>query len=394
MKKSFLLSIAMILVIQLVYTQTNLLTEDFETDGEGSRYTSNNFDVGCNDFFERYTNGGGNCLSNEPTNVSGTYYWAGEDVDQASGGTGIVTINALNVTGYTLEMDVMLACGRCNDGRFEPDDELLFQYNIDGGGWVTFAAFYGNNDVSLNGNLTEDADLDGSHDVGGAEISSSDFTDWNFSIPATGNSLEIRFIMGQSTGTEEVMLDNIRINSTMLPVELTQFSLSETENGAVSILWQTASEKNNDYFTIERSMDALSWEVIAQVDGTGDSFEITNYKIMDARPYFGVSYYRLKQTDFNGEFSYSNVETIQVTQTQDKNISIYPTPSVHELNIQADAGELNELVLTDLRGQNIYTFTKADHLSDTHIKINIEHIPSGLYLLKTKSSIKKVLINH
>ncbi|MGK0388549.1 MAG: hypothetical protein ACI94Y_001279 [Maribacter sp.] len=188
-KKKLLLYSFVIFALQLSNAQINLLTEDFETDGEASRYTSNTFFDSCNDLFARSTNGGVYCMTNEPTNISGTFYWAGEDCDVASGSTGILTLSPVNVTGFNLEMKVMLAVERPNENRFEANDELLFQYNMDGGGWNNFVTFYGTNDIGGAGNLVQDAGLNGIPDAGGLEIVSSDFADLTFAIPVTGNSL-------------------------------------------------------------------------------------------------------------------------------------------------------------------------------------------------------------
>ncbi|MEQ8243222.1 T9SS type A sorting domain-containing protein [Fulvivirga sp.] len=84
-----------------------------------------------------------------------------------------------------------------------------------------------------------------------------------------------------------------------LPIELLAFSAIVNET-RVELDWSTASELNNDYFTIERSSDGLSFESVATVTGAGNSSETLNYSFVDRNPLFGKSYYRLKQTDFDG----------------------------------------------------------------------------------------------
>ncbi|MEQ9166592.1 MAG: T9SS type A sorting domain-containing protein, partial [Fulvivirga sp.] len=85
----------------------------------------------------------------------------------------------------------------------------------------------------------------------------------------------------------------------VLPIELLAFSAIVNEI-RVELDWSTASELNNDYFTIERSSDGLSFEPVATVTGAGNSSETLNYSFVDRNPLFGKSYYRLKQTDFDG----------------------------------------------------------------------------------------------
>jgi hypothetical protein len=217
MKHLIYLPLTILLLCGVSFTgSAQLLTESFETDGEGSRYTSNPFQVAC-DFFLRDDNTVG-CLTNNPTGLNGSFYWTGEDTDSNPDltGTGILTLNPLAVTGFALDVDVLLGIGRPNDGRFEPLDELLFQYNMDGGGWITFGAFYGSNDglPASTGNLVQDTDLDGFYNVGAPEINDFAMQNFNFTIPATGNSVQVRFVMGQEAGTEEIMVDYIRINGT------------------------------------------------------------------------------------------------------------------------------------------------------------------------------------
>ena len=87
--------------------------------------------------------------------------------------------------------------------------------------------------------------------------------------------------------------------STLLPIELTFFNVN-IKDGKVNIVWQTASEESNDYFTIERSVNGINFEPIAKVVGSGNSSQALNYKYIDNNPLSGVAYYRLRQTDYSG----------------------------------------------------------------------------------------------
>ena len=331
----------------------NLLTESFETDGEGTRYTSNFFNTGGCDYFIR-DNSTASCLTNNPTGTDGSFYWTGEDCDAASGGTGILTLNALLVTGFDLDMDVLIAVGRFNDGRFEADDELLFQYNIDGDGWNTFGAFYGSfAGGPFNNDLFQDTDLDGAGNSTGIEITSNGFINVNMPIPATGNSLQIRVIMGQNQGTEEIMIDNIRIEGMVaMPIDLTGFSVRKMEEDKVKINWQTASEENNEYFSVQRSSDGSSWEEINKINGAGNSTLTIDYSIVDEKPFSGVSYYRLKQVDFNGDYEFSNIKSVRL-EIPNSRYSIYPNPTFsNQINIKIP-NDNTEIQILDASGKVI-----------------------------------------
>ncbi|HSV76459.1 MAG TPA: hypothetical protein VLH37_05450 [Bacteroidales bacterium] len=88
-----------------------------------------------------------------------------------------------------------------------------------------------------------------------------------------------------------------------LPIELLSFSVNA---GTESVLlnWETATETNNDFFTIERSTDVQNWEILGYVDGAGNSNKPLSYSFTDSQPLEGISYYRLKQTDFDGKYEY------------------------------------------------------------------------------------------
>ncbi len=94
-----------------------------------------------------------------------------------------------------------------------------------------------------------------------------------------------------------------------LPISLLYFN-AEPNGNKVDVSWATASEINNDYFTVEKSTDAADFIPIATVDGAGNSSSTLDYFFPDYNPVHGISYYRLKQTDFDGQFSYSPIVTV------------------------------------------------------------------------------------
>ena len=99
-------------------------------------------------------------------------------------------------------------------------------------------------------------------------------------------------------------------NSNPLPVSLLSFT-GECLDKTVEVKWITASELNNDFFTIERSTDAMNWQTISTVTGAGNSNSITHYSVIDINKNFHTSYYRLKQTDFDGTSTSSSIITVR-----------------------------------------------------------------------------------
>jgi len=115
----------------------------------------------------------------------------------------------------------------------------------------------------------------------------------------------------------------------LLPIELVYFNLQREDN-KVNINWQTATELNNDYFTIERSHNGYDYESIGTMLGAGNSSNQISYTFTDNDPINGISYYRLMQTDYNGDYEIFNPASISFEQSSyfllEQNVSIYPNP--------------------------------------------------------------------
>ena len=143
------------------------------------------------------------------------------------------------------------------------------------------------------------------------------------SITVTGVSSFSPFTFGSATG------------SNPLPVDLVSFNARE-ENDKVLLDWQTASELNNDFFEIQRSEDGENWMVIGEVDGNGTINEVIEYGYTDARPLFGSSYYRLRQVDFDGQFEYSPVRSVNIQHSgRSLEVTLYPNPTTGDnINIR------------------------------------------------------------
>lgn len=129
-----------------------------------------------------------------------------------------------------------------------------------------------------------------------------------------------------------------------LPIELLSFNAS-LNGDKVDLKWVTATEINNDYFTVEKSRDGQNFVEVLNMDGAGNSTTKIEYVNYDLNPYNGISYYRLKQTDFNGQYSYSNIVSVKYNLEGNPTISIYPNPS--------DVGATTYLSLEDFKDQEV-----------------------------------------
>lgn len=116
-----------------------------------------------------------------------------------------------------------------------------------------------------------------------------------------------------------------------LPVELLRFKVARAGSTAV-LNWATATESDNDYFSIERSIDGVHFETLGQVKGAGNSSVEQRYAYTDRKPLGGLNYYRLRQTDFNGKTSYSAIESVQFDE-QAATLTLYPNPVSKDLTV-------------------------------------------------------------
>ena len=140
-----------------------------------------------------------------------------------------------------------------------------------------------------------------------------------------------------------------------LPVELLSFDAKSNGN-VVDISWQTASEKNCANFSVEKSQDGNYFIELIQVKGAGNSSTTHFYQVTDRDPYSGLSYYRLKQTDYNGSYYYSNIVPVKFNGSEVA-LSVYPTPSSGDFNISIKGIKGKEvlLVIRNMLGQEFYS---------------------------------------
>lgn len=117
---------------------------------------------------------------------------------------------------------------------------------------------------------------------------------------------------------------------TPLPISLLLFQAEFNHENFVEVSWITSSEMNNDFFTIEKSVDGLNWTIVTTLNGAGNSNQELKYQIIDIEPFQGISYYRLMQTDFDGNFEIFDPVAVKnglvISDVVDENVSIYPNP--------------------------------------------------------------------
>jgi hypothetical protein len=167
-----------------------------------------------------------------------------------------------------------------------------------------------------------------------------------------------------------------------LPLSIELLSFSGYNKVYENVLeWQTASETNNNYFTIEKNEDGNEWEVIGKVKGAGSSTNAHSYSFLDAHSYNGINYYRLKQTDYACNFTYSQIISIKSAITNPQSaIVIYPNPASDIITIRGNMGKLSadtqvRVVIYDVLGQEVFN-SQFSHPTGDYLQREILH-PAG-----------------
>jgi len=175
------------------------------------------------------------------------------------------------------------------------------------------------------------------------------------------------------------------IGASALPVELLGFS-GKAENNVVKLKWSTASELNNDYFEIRRSLNGVTFETIGTVDGNGNSSNLIDYSFTDGSPASGANFYQLRQVDFDGAAEDHHVITVDNNFVREGvSMTIYPNPATQDnLNFIIQSGDDHtpfHLKIVDLSGRIFHSETIDPEFSFVgKIQAN-EQMKSGIYYL-------------
>ncbi|MCO6489485.1 MAG: T9SS type A sorting domain-containing protein [Phaeodactylibacter sp.] len=173
--------------------------------------------------------------------------------------------------------------------------------------------------------------------------------------------------------------------SLVLPVELAQFAASFDE-GQVGLAWQTATERDNAGFDIQRSADGRSWQTLAFLPGHGTTQQERSYSYTDGRPLSGINYYRLKQIDYDGQFEYSRIVSVTVNGKND-GIHFYPNPAEGSVTLAFEASHSGDavLILYNAVGQAAMVRRLSLEPGAFQTDIELDGLPGGMYLVEMRA---------
>ena len=267
--------------------------------------------------------------------------------------------------------------------------EIFFGVGTNGGGLGTRVF-----DISLEGVIEQAAfDILADPQSGGSSATAVQKT---FTTTVFDETMNI--FLDASTGANRPKISAIELIpqvgcgiGTIFPIELAVFEAKRLGDG-IAIRWETTSEINNDYFTIERSSDGAAFREILRVDALGNSQELATYNAMDTEPIEGLNYYRLKQTDVDGKFTYSQVVLVAFYRG---GLNVYPNPlrKGEALTVTFDLTERTQVSfrLNNMLGQQIFHQRKDLAKGSYEEILKVRDLRQGYYILTARIGQKTIV---
>lgn len=175
------------------------------------------------------------------------------------------------------------------------------------------------------------------------------------------------------------------VTNSILPLRFISFN-AESKTSDIQLSWVTADEINNSYFEVQRSVDGIHFNAIAFVDKKKYAGTEQQYNFSDATPFNGTNYYRLKQVDMNGSYSYSAI--ISVLAKADNNLIAAVSNPVTNSRLKLSIQHATLINIYNASGSLVYSKTMAAGIQE----INVTAFSKGVYLVKANSEILKILI--
>lgn len=175
-------------------------------------------------------------------------------------------------------------------------------------------------------------------------------------------------------------------NSSPLPVSLINFEAGWVGH-YVNLSWVTGSETNNDFYTIERSKNGFEFTMVGMVNGAGTSTSENRYSLTDFESFEGLMYYRLKQTDYNGQFTYSKLIAMRRTTLKESvTFSLFPNPASDNLNLSFSLAnpEIIFYCLMTIQGKILVSGSFSGHEGENLLAVSLDILSKGLHVLRIR----------
>jgi hypothetical protein len=261
-------------------------------------------------------------------------------------------------------------------------DYVALEFQLDGAAYVAAPFSYNCGHTTLNSTAVIKSD-DGN-------------LTYNSGCIPTGDVLKLKISTLSWAVDEFWRIDNIEVGCMTcqwLPIDLLYFSVYCNDSNELDFSWETISESNNDYFTIEQSLDGVIYNEIAKIDGSGNSSVKMNYQFKSTESNRNVEdyYYRLKQTDFDGNINFTKWN-LPVCSYEDK-LTIFPNPSSGTFIISGY--EKNSTIKVQNSVGKTISQVQTENFSTT---IDLSNESKGVYFVKIESMNKnetlKIILAH
>lgn len=283
----------------------------------------------------------------------------------------------------------------------DSDDYIDIQISTDGGmNYVSELRITGNSNAYWAYNsATITKPVDGILDIigpaGGGDrtVIGDGWSILELTFPLGTTNIAVDILAVVDRAGEEWWMDNIFLlgnRGGALPIELLSFEACANDVNDVVIEWSTASQAINDYFTIQRSQDGYEWESIEEIPGCGNCNTQMDYQYLDRNPYIGISYYRLMQTDYDGNFEIFSPRSVTVKNDQTIGLHIKPNPAIDhiELDFVYPTREFNhDVEIYNSNGTQVYKMFFMGKMED--FQIDVSKLKPGYYIVNAKSGNKK-----
>lgn len=315
-------------------------------------------------------------------NSSGTTQWAkniGTSANTVLSNDIYVEGSNIILCGYfTSTIDFDPDAGTQNGVSAGSTDVFLAEYNTSDGAFICKAVIGGTSIDQAKGLISDGTGTGNFFIIGWYRGASIDLdpsvTTTSYTSGLTGVGSDI-FFGKYSTGC----------GSIVLPIELTSFTAICNQSD-VHLQWSTSSETNNDYFTIEKSINGSNWSVIGYVNGGGNANTEHDYSFIDNTPYANTYYFRLSQTNFDGSTNIESIISVECETTVPIIIYANPNPAIEDVNIILSGrdNETQTLYFVDVAGQIIKELQLPMNINN---KIDIKDLSNGIYFITTLSNI-------
>ncbi|MFN5418262.1 MAG: T9SS type A sorting domain-containing protein [Flavobacteriia bacterium] len=183
----------------------------------------------------------------------------------------------------------------------------------------------------------------------------------------------------------------VTVEPCILPIELSEFK-AECKGGYTELQWSTASERDNDYFVVEGSVDGDLFSPVTQIDGAGNSSSLLNYSLMLSNKDF--KYFRIRQVDFNGAFTFSNIIFADCFKNGASTI-FFPNPFEQTINLDLSAFELENIRISiyDLNGKIVSYLNTETKIKSNILTMNLPDMKSGIYFFELLNTSNNEIIS-